>query len=42
MKKCMTLLNTESFKRLTTDPTTAAEQKIQKLLRKKSKFSEPG
>ena len=39
----MTLLNTERFKRLAIDPTTAAEQKLQKVLRKKkSKFSEPG
>ena len=38
----MALLDTERFKRLTTDPTAATEQKIQKVLRKiKSKFSEP-
>ena len=37
----MALLNTEHFKRLTTDPTAATERKIQKVLRKiKSKFSE--
>ena len=37
----MTLLDTEHFKRLTTDPTTATERKIQKVLRKiKSKFSD--
>ena len=37
----MTLLDAEHFKRLTTDPTTATERKIQKVLRKiKSKFSE--
>ena len=40
-KKCMALLNTERFKRLTTNPTSATEWKIQKGLRKiKSKFSE--
>ena len=40
-EKCMTLLNTERFKRLTTDPTAATERKIQNILRKiKSKFSE--
>ena len=40
-EKCMALLNTERFKRLTTDPTAAAERKIQNVLRKiKSKFSE--
>ena len=39
--KHMTLLNTERFKRLTTDPTAATERKIQNVLRKiKSKFSE--
>ena len=39
-EKCMELLNTERFKRLTTDPTAAAERKIQNVLRKrKSKFS---
>ena len=32
--KHMTLLNTERFKRLTTDPTAATEQKIQNVLRK--------
>ena len=32
----MTLLNTESFKQLTTDPTGVTERKIQKVLRKKS------
>ena len=32
----MTLLNTERFKRLAIDPTTAAEQKLQKVLRKKN------
>ena len=38
----MALLDTERFKRFTTDPTAATEQKIQKVLRKiKSKFSEP-
>ena len=37
----MSLLNTERFKRLATDPTTATERKIQNVLRKiKSKFSE--
>ena len=37
----MALLNTERFKRLTRDPTAAAERKIQNVLRKiKSKFSE--
>ena len=37
----MTLLNTECFKQLTTDPTGATERKIEKGLRKiKSKFSE--
>ena len=37
----MALLNTERFKRLTTNPTSATEWKIQKGLRKiKSKFSE--
>ena len=40
-EKCMALLNTERFKRLTTDPTAATERKIQNFLRKtKSKFSE--
>ena len=40
-EKCMALLNTEHFKRLTTDPTAATERKIQKVLKKiKSKFSE--
>ena len=40
-EKCMTLLNTEYFKRLTTDPTAATEPKIDKVLREiKSKFSE--
>ena len=40
-QKCVALLNTERFKRLTTDPTAAAERKIQNALRKiKSKFSE--
>ena len=40
-EKCMALLNTERFKRLTTDPTAATERKIQKVSRKiKSKFSE--
>ena len=40
-EKCMALLNTEYFKRLTTDPTAATERKIDKVLRKiKSKFSE--
>ena len=40
-EKYMALLNTERFKRLTTDPTAAAERKIQNVLRKtKSKFSE--
>ena len=40
-EKCMALLNTEYFKRLTTDPTAATEPKIDKVLRKiKSKFSE--
>ena len=33
-KKCMVLLNTERFKRLRTDPTAAAERKIQNALRK--------
>ena len=32
----MTLLNTERFKRLAIDPTAAAEQKLQKVLRKKN------
>ena len=37
----MTLLNMERFKQLTTDPTGATEQKIEKGLRQiKSKFSE--
>ena len=37
----MALLNTERFKRLTTDHTAATYRKIQKVLRKiKSKFSE--
>ena len=37
----MALLNTEHFKRLSTDPTAATERKIQNVLRKiKSKFSE--
>ena len=37
----MALLNTERFKRLTTDPTAARKQKIQNVLRKvKSKLSE--
>ena len=37
----MTLLNTERFKQLTTDPTGATERKIEKGLRQiKSKFSE--
>ena len=37
----MTLLNTECFKKVTTDPTAAKERKIEKVLRKiKSKFSE--
>ena len=41
-EKCMALLNTERFKRLTKDPTAATEPKIQKVFRKiKSKFSEP-
>ena len=40
-EKCMALLNTERFKRLTTDPTAATEQKRQIVFRKiKSKFSE--
>ena len=40
-EKCMALLNTEHFKRLTTDSTAATERKIQKVLKKiKSKFSE--
>ena len=40
-EKCMALLNTERFKRLTTDPDATTERKIQKVLRKiKSKFSE--
>ena len=40
-EKCMAILNTDRFKQLTTDPTAATEQKIQKVLRKiKSKFSE--
>ena len=40
-EKCMALLNTERFKRLTTDPTSTTEWNIQKVLRKiKSKFSE--
>ena len=40
-EKCMALLNTERFKRLTKDPTATTERKIQKVLRKiKSKFSE--
>ena len=40
-EKCMALLNTERFKRLTTDPTAAIERKIQKVFRKiKYKFSE--
>ena len=40
-EKCMTLLNTERFKRLLTDPTAATERKIKNVLRKiKSKFSE--
>ena len=33
-KKCMALLNTERFKRLTTDPTAATERNIQRVLRK--------
>ena len=33
-EKCMALLNTERFKRLTTDPTATTERKIQKVLRK--------
>ena len=33
-KKCLTLLNMQRFKRLTTDPTAATEQKIQKVLLK--------
>ena len=38
----MALLNTEHFKRLTTDPTAATEPRIQKDFRKiKSKFSKP-
>ena len=37
----MALLHTKRFKRLTTDPTAAREQKIQNVFRKiKSKFSE--
>ena len=30
-KKCMALLNTERFKRLTTDPTVATERNIQRV-----------
>ena len=30
-EKCMALLNTERFKRLTTDPTATTERKIQKV-----------
>ena len=38
-EKCMALLNTACFKRLTTGPTATTERKIQKVLRKiKSKF----
>ena len=33
-KKGLTLLNMQRFKRLTTDPTAATEQKIQKVLLK--------
>ena len=33
-EKCMALLNTERFKRLTTDPTAITERKIQKVSRK--------
>ena len=32
-KKCMSLLNTERFKKVTTDPTAATDRKIQKVLR---------
>ena len=40
-EKCIALLNTERFKRFTTDPTAVTEQKMQNILRKiKSKFSE--
>ena len=40
-EKCMALLNTGHFKRLTTDHTAATERKIQKVLRKiKSNFTE--
>ena len=40
-EKFIILLNTERFKKITTDPTAATERKIQKVLRKvKSKFSE--
>ena len=40
-EKFMALLNTERFKKVTTDPTATTERKIQKALRKiKSKFSE--
>ena len=40
-EKHMALLNTEHFKRFTTDPTAGTEQKIQNILRKiKYKFSE--
>ena len=40
-ERCMALLNTECFKRLTTDSTATTERKTQKVLRKiKSKFSE--
>ena len=33
-EKCMVLLNTERFKKVTTDPTAATQRKIQQVLRK--------
>ena len=33
-EKCVTLLNTEGFKRVTTDPAAATEKKLQNALRK--------
>ena len=34
-EKCIALSNTESFKKVTADPTTATERKTQKVLREK-------
>ena len=42
-EKCVTLLNTEGFKRVTTDPAAATEKKLQNALRKiKSKVLRAG